>query len=103
MPKNAALSTHAFKDSHPETTLEPIQLDPFKAPQRSDEPSFKWMFAQSICNANHMATSKEQSTCKSGVPCTKLHDCLAQAEHTLRYLDARKAPFPKRKPLLDQD
>jgi len=103
MPKNTAQFAKAYEHNVSEETLKPIQTDSFEDSPRTGTPSFKWMFAKSICNANNLSSSKEQETCNSGVPCTNLHSCMAQAEQTLRYLDARKSPFPKRRGVLDDD
>jgi len=103
MPKNTALFAQAYEHSVSKENHEQIQTDTFVTSPRSETPSFKWMFAKSICNANNLSSSKEKETCNSGVPCTKLHACMAQAEQTLHYLDARKSPFPKRRSPLDDD
>lgn len=61
----------------------------------SSEPrSFRWTFAQSICKANYTGNLKEQSACKTGIPCTKLAQCSKLADNTIKYLEQRKSYLP---------
>jgi len=86
MAKTSALPLKDFEQTTP-SSRNPEQIDAF---HRAEPKSLRWMFAQSICKANNIATKKERSACNDGVPCTKLHNCTELADTTIRYLDSRK-------------
>ena len=61
-----------------------------EAKNSADARSLRGAFARSICRANDLATIKSRAACDDGVPCTRLSECLRQADGTLRYLQQRK-------------
>lgn len=65
--------------------------NPAEADTRVSTRSLRGPFARSICMANDLATLKDRSACDDGVPCSRLSECLRQADITIRYLDQRKA------------
>ena len=64
-----------------------------EAETRADARSLRGSFARSICRANDLATLKNRAACDDGVPCSRLSECLGQADKTIRYLTQRKAIF----------
>ena len=61
-----------------------------EAKNPADARSLRGAFARSICRANDLATIKSRAACDDGVPCSRLSECLGQADSTLRYLQQRK-------------
>ncbi|MBL4613988.1 MAG: hypothetical protein JKY27_03830 [Magnetovibrio sp.] len=52
--------------------------------------SLRGTFAKSICSAHDLATDSDRAACDDGVPCSKLPECMDQADAAIRYLDLRK-------------
>ena len=57
---------------------------------RVEAHSLRGTFAKSICRAHGLATMKQRAACDEGVPCSRLSECMDQADATVRYLDLRK-------------
>lgn len=57
---------------------------------RVEARSLRGTFAKSICTAHGLATIKDREACDDGVPCSRLSECMGQADVTIRYLDLRK-------------
>ena len=96
MAKTAALAVPDGEQKAPEGRKSRDAFNnPAEADTRAEARSLRGVFARSICRANHLASLKEQAACDDGVPCSKLNQCLAQADATTRYLEQRKQDKPK--------
>ena len=74
----------------PEGRQNRVAKNPDEAEVSTDTHSLRGAFAKSLCKAHDLGNMYEQGACLDGVPCTKLSQCMALADSTLRYLDARK-------------
>lgn len=90
MAKTAAWAVPDGEQKAPEGRQNRELNNPDEAETRADARSIRGAFARSICTANHFATMKERAACDDGVPCSRLSQCLGQADITIRYLDQRK-------------
>ena len=91
MSKTAMQAVPGGEQKAPEGRKNREINNPVEAKPRADARSLRGSFARSICRANELATSKDRSACDDGVPCSRLSECLGQADITIRYLDQRKA------------
>jgi len=67
-----------------------FEENPQQAAPRVEARSLRGTFAKSICSAHGLATIKDRDACDDGVPCSKLSECMGQADATIRYLELRK-------------
>lgn len=74
----------------PEGRKNRISEIPERVAPRVEARSLRGTFAKSICSAHGLGTSRDRSACDEGVPCSKLSECMAQADATIRYLDLRR-------------
>lgn len=91
MSKTAAWAVPDGEQKAPEGRKSREINNPAEADTRVDARSLRGTFARSICRANDFGTIKDRAACDDGVPCSRLSQCLGQADVTLRYLDQRKA------------
>lgn len=91
MAKTAAWAVPDGEQKAPEGRKNRELNNPDQAETCTSTHSIRGAFARSICRANDFGTSRDQAACDDGVPCSRLSQCLGQADITLRYLDQRKA------------
>ena len=90
MTKTAAWAVPDGEQKAPEGRKNRESNNPDQAKTSTGTQNIRGAFARSICRANDFATLKDRAACDDGVPCTRLSQCLGQADVTLRYLEQRK-------------
>lgn len=91
MAKTAAQAVLGGEQKAPEGRKNREINNPIEAESRADARSLRGAFARSICQANDLGSMKDRAACDDGVPCSRLSECLGQADTTIRYLEQRKA------------
>jgi len=90
MAKTAPQAVPQRDQKSPEGRKNRIKESPELAAPRVEARSLRGTFAKSICTAHGLGTVHERDACNDGVPCSKLSECMAQADATIRYLELRK-------------
>lgn len=90
MAKTAQMAVPQGDQKAPEGRNNRIDKNSEQAAPRIEAHSLRGTFAKSICTAHGLATMDERAACDDGVPCTRLSECMEQADATIRYLDLRK-------------
>lgn len=90
MAKTATMAVPNGGQNAPEGRKNRVIETPERAAPRVEARSLRGTFAKSICSAHGLATIRERAACDDGVPCTRLSECMDQADATIRYLDLRR-------------
>ncbi len=91
MPKTAIRAVPGGEQKAPEGRKSREFNNLAEAETRADARSLRGTFARSICRSNDLADTNARAACDDGVPCSRLSQCLEQADVTIRYLNQRKA------------
>lgn len=93
MIKTAAMAVPQENQNDSEGKPNRVEESPELTAPRVEARSLRGTFAKSICSAHGLATLRERAACDDGVPCSKLSECMDQADATIRYLELRKQTF----------
>lgn len=90
MANSALKAVPGGEQKAPEGRQNRVIKNPDEAEVSTDTRSLRGVFAKSLCKAHDLGSLQEREACLDGVPCTKLPQCMALADSTLRYMDTRK-------------